>query len=192
MHHLTYAADGSHLAYIFRDLAYDRSAGEYVPDSSLYVSDPQGQAATKLFGDARRVRHLTWAPEGATLAFDLRADDADRRQVVVYDAAQERTSYVVPPGAAASYDHVQPRWAPDASRVAFTRRSGTQQTAAVRAAGQTQGLGTTVAPVWGWADARHVVVPGPDSLRVTTVRGQTVHALPRGVNLIQAEMASGV
>ena len=191
MHHLTFSADGEHLAYMLRDLEYDRSAGEYLPDSTLYLSDADGENAESLFGNDRAVRHLRWAPDDTELAFDLKADDSDRRDVVVYDVAQERTNYVVPPSEAAS-DRTDPRWSPDGARVAFTLRRTTGRTAAVRVDGQTRTLGETTGPV-SWAGPQHIVVPGPDSLRVSTVRGQAVYTLPGAVDLIHATaVESGV
>lgn len=187
-HHLTYSTDGSTLAYILRDLEYDRSAGEYVPDSTLYVSDTRGDDAQALFGDARRARHLQWAPHGAKLAFDVRSEDDVRRHVVVYNADADRTSYVVPPAATVTADQVDPRWSPDGVRVAFTRQRASGMTAVVRVKGQTRSLGATTGPVWGWADDQHVVVPGPDAWRITTLGGQTVHTLPRTVALVYVRM----
>lgn len=186
-HTLTYAADGSHLAYILRELDYDRSAGAYVADSALYVSAPDGDDAELLFGDARAVRRLAWSPTGAKLAFDLRAEETSRRRAVVHDASQARTSYVIP-SRTGSADETHPRWSPDGTRVAFLLRRETGQQAAVRVAGQTQQLGEATGPIAGWAGSRHVVVPGPDSLRVKTLRGETVYAVPASVTYLHAVM----
>ena len=185
-HRLAYSADSRFLTYVLQDLRYVREEREYVPDSTLFISDARGKDATKLFGDARTVRHLQWAPDEPELAFDLLPEDnPSRRQIVVYDAAQEQTSYLVPPTAGGDAEQVQPQWSPEGSYIAFVQRRGSTHTAAVRIAGRTQTLGTTTGPVQ-WVTERRVAVPGPDSLYVKTVRGADVYALPASVTLIHA------
>jgi dipeptidyl aminopeptidase/acylaminoacyl peptidase len=185
-HRLAYSADGRFLTYVLQDLRYVRDRGEYVPDSTLFISDPRGQDARKLFGDARKVRHLQWSPGGPELAFDLLPEDnSTHRQIVVYNAAEEQTSYLVPPEDGDRADQIHPRWSPSGSYLAFVQRRSSGQTAAVRVAGRTQQLGATTGPVQ-WATDRRIVVPGPDSLRVQTLRGGNVYVLPAKGTLIHA------
>ncbi len=186
MHHLAYAPDGRRLAYVHRALRYDRSAGAYVPDSTLRVSDARGQAAEELFGDDRRVRHLRWSPASAELAFDMASAETGHRQIVVYNAEQDRPVYLIPPEQAPDADQVHPRWSRGGSHLAFTLRDGNGATAAVQVEGQTRRLGPTVGPVWGWIDDRALVVRGPDSLRVKTLQGTTRYAHPAPAALIHA------
>jgi Tol biopolymer transport system component len=183
MHHATYAPTGKHLAYIHRELTYESDEREYTPDSSLFLSDARGQGAEKLFGNERQVRHLQWGPEGEELAFDTRVEVSGNRQIAVYNEVEERTVYLTPPNQVTSRQ-VRPRWSPEGSHVAFTLRDGSESTAAVRVEGQTRRYGSVDGAVWGWVDDRTFVVPGPDSLRVTTLDGQTRYTQPAPDRLI--------
>jgi hypothetical protein len=184
-HHLAFAAGGAHLAFIYRDLRYVRDERAYVPDSSLRVSGPRGQGERTLFGDERAVRHLRWAPAAPELAFDLVPEGETHRRIVTYNAAQERTAFLVPPQQAAPVDQVMPRWSPSGSYVAFVQRRPGGSVAAVRTAGQTRTLGATTHAVQ-WVTDQRLVVPGPDSLRVTSRQGAAVYAVPSGATLVHA------
>ena len=191
-HRLAYSADGRFLSYVLQDLRYVREEREYVPDSTLFISDPKGGDARKLFGDARKVRHLRWSPDDPELAFDLLPeDDPSHRRIVVYNAAQEQTSYLIPPDEGGSADQIHPRWSPSGSYLAFVQRRSTGATAAVRVTGRTQQLGATTGPVQ-WATDQRLVVPGRDSLQVKTLRGGDVYALPASVTLVHAWSRAGV
>lgn len=181
MYQVTYAPDGSQLAFIHRELNYDRSAGDYVPDSSLVLNEPRETSSEPLFGDERRVRHLRWGPDASELAFDVRMEDSNRRQVVVYDGS--RTVYLTPPDQT-THDQMHPRWSPSGTHLAFTLRTEGGPTAAVRVKGQTRRLGPVAGAPWGWLDDRSVVMPGPDSLRVKTLTGQTRYSLPAPATLL--------
>ncbi len=183
MYHLTYAPEGERLAFIHRELNYDREAVEYVPDSSLVVSDARLESRNTLFGDERRVRHLRWAPDGSELAFDVRSPDSEYRQVAIYNG--DRTIYLTPPDQTTA-DQVYPHWSPSGTHLAFTQRGTGQPTAAVRIEGQTRPLGPVSGSVWGWLDEQSVVVPGPDTLRIQTLNGETRYALPAPTTLIHA------
>jgi Tol biopolymer transport system component len=183
MRHAAYAPTGARLAYIHRELTYDRSANEYTPDSSLFLSDAKGQGAEELLGPERRVRHLRWAPDASELAFDAHVEASGYRQIVSYNTGSDRTVYLTPPGQATG-NQVHPRWSPSASSVAFTLRTGGQPTAAVRVEGQLRQFGPVDGAVWGWLDDRTLVVPGPDQLRIETLDGQTEYTRPAPATLI--------
>lgn len=181
MYHLTYAPEGEHLAFIHRELTYDRDAVEYVPDSSLVVSDAHLNSRNTLFGDERQVRHLHWSPDGSELAFDVRVKESNHRQIAVYDGS--RTVYLTPPDQTTA-DQVYPNWSPSGNYLAFTKRRTDDKIAAVRVQGQTRHLGPVNESVWGWLDERSVVVPGPDTLRIQTLNGGTRYTHPRPSTLI--------
>jgi Tol biopolymer transport system component len=181
MHLTHYAPDGEQMAYIHRELRYDREAEDYVPDSSLVLSGPRGEKAKTLFKDKRHARHFRWSPTGAELALDVAVQESGHRQVVVYDGT--RPTFLVPPNQTTA-DQLHPRWSPSGDRLAFTLRTATSTYAAVRVQGQTRRLGRTRGPVWGWLDERAVVVPGPDSVRVQTLSGTTRFTHPTPSTLL--------
>jgi Tol biopolymer transport system component len=181
MHLVRYAPDGQQMAYIHRELRYDREAEDYVPDSSLVLSGPQGENAETLFEDKRQARHFRWAPNGSELAFDVEEQDAGHRQLVVYNG--NRPTFLIPPEQTTA-DQVHPRWSPSGDRIAFTLRTGKGTYAAVRVKGQTRRLGPVDGAVWGWLDERSVVVPGPDSVRVQSLNGTARFAHPAPATLL--------
>jgi hypothetical protein len=181
----TYAPTGTALAYIHRELTYDREAGDYTADSSLVLSPDHGRSSTELLGPSRRVRHPQWAPDGSELAVDVHVEASGHRQIAVYNVADERTIYLTPPSQTTG-DQRFPRWSPSAARVAFTSGRGADATAATRVDGQTRRLGPVDGAVWGWLTDRTLVVPGPDSLRIRSIDGQTRYTHPAPRTLIHA------
>lgn len=178
IHHATYSATGGQLAYIYRELDYDRDAGAYRPDSTLMLSAPEGQSSEVLFGDERAARHLRWAPEADELAFSARLDDAPRRQIMIYNAAQDRILFLVPPAQTPPGDQTHPRWSPSGTSIAYTQRTNGSSTAVVRVDGQTRQLGPTQGPIAGWIDERTVVIHDASRLRVVSVNGTERYAGP--------------
>ena len=185
MHEAAYASTGTRLAYIHRELTYDEEARDYTPDSSLFLSDARAQNPAEVLGPDRRPRHLRWAPVGTELALDVQTEASGHRQVVVYRDSLDRTIYLTPPSSTTS-DQTHPRWSPDGNYVAFTRGRGAEAQAAVRVEGQTRSLGAVDEAVWGWTGPRSVVVPGPDSLRIQSLRGTTRYIHPAPATLIHA------
>ncbi len=185
MHKITYAPDGEHMAYIFRDLVYDRENAEYVPDSTLFIANARGGEKNEIFDDAYRARHMEWSSGGSQLAFDVRSEaDRSRRQIILYNAESGRRTYLIPPQMAGSQDELYPRWSPNGDNVAFTLHRGESSHAAVHVMGQTRTLAPTDGPVWGWAQDRQVVVPGTDSTRIVNFQGSTVYALSAERDLV--------
>lgn len=182
MHQATYAPDGQRLAYIHRELTYDRDAADYTPDSSLYLSDQHGQRAEELLGSDRQVRHLTWAPDDSELAFDTHVQSSAQRQIATYNVGSERTVYLTPPEQTGA-DQVHPRWSPSGNHLAFVRRTETGRTAAVRVDGQTRQLGPVTGPVT-WLDEKTLVLRGPDSLRIRSLAGEDHYTEPAPATLI--------
>jgi dipeptidyl aminopeptidase/acylaminoacyl peptidase len=180
-----YAPTGTRLAYIHRELTYDRDRRAYTPDSSLVLSDARGENATPLLDPDRRVRHLRWAPDASELAFDVRVEASGHRQVAAYNVGRERTVYLTPP-AQTRADQRFPRWSPSSSYVAFTSGTGPDATATLRVEGQTRRLGPVDGAVWGWLDDQTLVIPGPDRLRVQTLDNTTRYALPAPAALVHA------
>lgn len=119
MHSLAASPTGRHLAYIYRELVYNRQARAYEPDSTLYVYALDGSEPVKVIGDRYAPRNPVWSHDGMQLGYDVRPPDGDgRRTVSAWSVEDGQSGYVIPPGAAAgSVTHV--RFAPGSAVVAF-------------------------------------------------------------------------
>lgn len=186
MHHITYSPDGRHMAYIFRDLVYDRENVQYVPDSTLYIANTRGGEKEKVVGDKYRARHLRWSPDGSKLAFDMRSKkNLSRRQIIIYDTHEERLTYLVPPAVAGSDDEVKPLWSPNGKLVAYTLVGEGRQRPAVRTVKQTQMLGGKA--LLGWAGNKHLVVAASgEKEQIRNLQGKSLHTLSDNEKLLYA------
>lgn len=183
-HHMQYDASRTRLAYIYRQLEYDRSSNAYEPDSSLYVSSADGTQETRLFGNDRAPRHATWAPEGAELAVSVREENA--RRIVISDTESEETTFLIPPANAPEGAQQHPHWSPTGDAVAFTLATNDRLQAAVHQAGSTELLQPTTGPAWGWVDDQTLVVPTNDGLTLLDLNGSPLHTLPEETTLVGA------
>lgn len=186
-HHMTYDASRARLAYIYRQLEYNREANAYEPDSSLYVSQADGTHDTQLFGNDRAPRHATWAPNDAELAASV--EESGQRHIVLYDANNEETTFLIPPANAPDGAQQNPRWAPNGDFVAFTLATDNGLQAAVHQAGSTDLLMPATGPIWGWIDDQTLVVPAPDGLTLVDLNGSLIHTLPAEATLVDAWLA---
>jgi dipeptidyl aminopeptidase/acylaminoacyl peptidase len=119
MHQITPSPDGRHLAYIFRELVYNRQARAYEPDSTLYVSSLDDTEPVKVIGDRYAPRNPVWSPDGAQLGYDVRPPDGNgQRTVSSWTMSDGQSGYIVPPGAAAG-SVTNLRFAPGSAVVAF-------------------------------------------------------------------------
>jgi len=90
-HHIKPSPDGSKLAYILRDLAYNRDSQKYEPDSMLYVVNSGEIEGTLVVGDRYRPRNIAWSDNSAEIAFDvLERLDSDKRVVFIYQIEEEK------------------------------------------------------------------------------------------------------
>lgn len=119
MHSVTASPTGRHLAYIYRELVYNRDARAYEPDSTLYVATLDDQEPVKVIGDRYAPRNPVWSHDGTQLGYDVLPPDGDgRRTVSAWSVADGQSGYIIPPGAAAgSVTHL--RFAPGSAVVAF-------------------------------------------------------------------------
>lgn len=184
IHHMTYDASRTRLAYIQRTLEYDRSANEYRPDSSLYVSQADGTQENQLFSNDRAPRHATWAPNTLELAASVEEEGA--RRIVISDIEAEETSFLIPPNSAPEGAQQHPRWSPTGDAVAFVLASGSRLQAAVHQAGSTNLLMPTTGPAWGWIDSQTLVLPANDGLTLVDLNGSPIHTLPAEATLVGA------
>ncbi len=106
LHHVTPSPDGQQLAYILRDLVYNREARSYEPDSTLYLESTAGSEPVKVIGDKYAPRNISWRPDGSELLYDVGPpDDAAQRAVSIYTVSDARSTYLLPPSTSASMTH---------------------------------------------------------------------------------------
>jgi hypothetical protein len=106
LHHVTPSPDGTYLAYILRDLVYNRDRRAYEPDSTLYIESTAGSEPVKIIGDKYSPRNLSWSLNGADLIYDVAPPSADAmRSVSVYAVADGRSSYLLPPSSSQAMTH---------------------------------------------------------------------------------------
>jgi hypothetical protein len=118
-HHIKAAPVGSRIAYIFRELAFNRESRSYEADSALFVAGTAGAGGVKVVGDRFRPRHSAWAPDGTELAFDvLVSPDSDRRAVAVYNVETTRTVYLSEPSEDGP-SQTHPVWDPTGAQVSW-------------------------------------------------------------------------
>lgn len=122
LHHVTYAPDGTRLAYIKRDLEYNRTTRQYEPDSTLTLATYIGANPQEIVGDDYRARNLAWKPDGTELAFDVRSpDNAQVRLILLLEAATGKSYYLNQPGEQGNPSDTHPAWSPDGERLAYLR-----------------------------------------------------------------------
>ena len=98
MHHVSVSPDGAYLAYILRELVFNRENRSYEPDSTLYVESTAGGEAVKVIGDKYTPRNMSWRPDGSELLYDVAPPDGEaQRAVSVYTLSDARSTYVLPP-----------------------------------------------------------------------------------------------
>jgi dipeptidyl aminopeptidase/acylaminoacyl peptidase len=99
------SADGSRVAFISKGAVWGAPIDGRTP-------------AKQLFYDQGRDWDLQWAPHGDALAFTSTRDD--HSFVGVYRGAQRPLEFLAP----SVYHDMEPRWSPDATRIAFARTPG--------------------------------------------------------------------
>lgn len=122
MHHVTASPDGGYLAYILRDLVYNRDARAYEPDSTLYVEPASGGEAIKVIGDKYTPRNLSWRPDGSELLYDVAPPGGEaQRAVSIYTLSDARSAYLLPPSSSTAA--TEALMAPGGQHVLFRQSS---------------------------------------------------------------------
>lgn len=122
LYHVKASPDGAYLAYILRDLVFNREKRAYEPDSTLYIESTTGSDPIKVIGDKYSPRNLAWSSDGAELLYDVAPPGGEaQRAVSVYVVADARSSYVLPPSGSNAVTHG--RFSPSGRHVLF-RRTG--------------------------------------------------------------------
>ncbi len=110
---------GSHLAYVHRELNYNRETRSYEPDTSLFVVPTAGGEPRRIVGDRYAPRRISWIGDGNELAYDVVLQDGTgNRGLSIWSAASGRSSWAIPPeGLTGSASHG--RYGPDPGTFVF-------------------------------------------------------------------------
>lgn len=121
LYHVSPSPDGEHIAYILRDLVYNRDTRAYEPDSTLYIELASGSEPVKVIGDKYSPRNLAWSSDGSELMYDVGpADSPGMRAISIYSVSDARSSYLLPPG---SVSASHGRFSPDGRHVIYRSNS---------------------------------------------------------------------
>ncbi len=119
MHGLTVSPDAARLAFVHRELEYNRATRAYEPDSTFRLTDLDGGNPKTIVSFRYHPKRLAWRPDGAELAFDATATEEAGRAISIFDVASGTTAFLHPP--ATDRDEFGPVWAPDGAKIAYLR-----------------------------------------------------------------------
>jgi hypothetical protein len=188
MHEEAFNPKSGTVAYILRELEYDREARQYVPDSSLWVADVDGANAKMIVSDRYKPHRPAWAPDGKELAFDAQLpDQPGKRLISVYDTEQESSAFLNPSSLDGPVNEWDPHWSPTGVNIAYTQRFGdTEPALLVR---PMNGAFTALVGESGerfvrWIDDNHLVLSNGSVERVVSADGSfSAKAAPGAVIL---------
>ena len=184
MHQLVASPDGAHVAYVHRELVYDRASRQYVADSTFMIAGSDGSDARTVVGFRYRPSRFAWSPDGSELGYDVQNPDRPAQRLIsIFDVASGRSSYLHPPSAEGPSEY-DPRWAPDGSRILYRQDS----MLAVRTFADPYAEvleGTEGADPIGWAGSDAAVVRLASGVtRVFPLDGGDAFDLPAGEVLV--------
>lgn len=188
MHAVTFSADGRWMAYLERNLRYNRENRAYEPDTTLFVADAYGNDPRRVAGPEARPRRPAWSPRGAQLAYDrLAPDNPAIRQIYFYEPAEARHTVLSPE---ALVHEANLRWSPSATRFVFDRRPDAvtfQKVVRIfggyRVVDETTAAGR-LATTWGWLDDEHLVLLDDGRVRLVDVNAERADTLHAGSQLL--------
>jgi len=100
LYHVTVSPDGAHMAYILRDLDYNRETKQYEPDSTLYLESTTGGQPVKVVGDKYNPRNMVWSPDSKNMAYDVLLPEGNgQRAISIYDIDLASSGYMIRPDA---------------------------------------------------------------------------------------------
>lgn len=175
-HEVVFGPVGKRVAYILRELEYDRQDREYRPDSSLYIADAVGTHPVLIAGDRYRPHRPSWRRDGLLLAFDARLlDEPDRRLISIYDVADARSTFLNPEAVDSKLSEWNPKWSPSGGAIAYLQSSnGGQPLVAVRrmSSSFTTTVGAAGERFAGWLDDSRLILRGNGRTRVVGLDGR--------------------
>ncbi|HUF10254.1 MAG TPA: hypothetical protein VMO47_13115 [Rhodothermales bacterium] len=191
MHEVTFNPERPLVAYVLRELEYDRTARQYVPDSSLYVSEPDGSNPRLVAGNRYRPHRPSWSPDGTELTFDARIPDKpDRRLISVYDTDQGASAFLNPESIEAPVSEWDARWSPGGSSIAYMQKYADGAPGLV-----VRPLNGTFTALVGepgerlarWIDDHHLVVTNGTVERLVSTDGTTSIQGPSGATILRVD-----
>ncbi len=179
-HMVAVSPDGRRMAYIFRDLVYDREARAYEPDSTLMVANVDGSDERTVAGKRYHPKNLAWSPDGQQLAFDVTSQtNPALRHLAIYDMAAGEATFIVRATDTVLPSETRPAWSPDGAFLVFDRtyvngdlyQKGMRSMVdnAVYTLAEQPRSGGKLA-IWGWAGPR-VVLETPDGRYLVAAAG---------------------
>lgn len=124
MYSVSVSPDGQKMAYILRDLVFNRTKRTYEPDSTLFVTTLGSSAEpVKVIGDKYQPRNMAWSPDGSELAYDVIAQDGSKKRAIsIYSIASAGSAYLEPPQSTLR-SNTQPQYSPDGNHILFKSAS---------------------------------------------------------------------
>ncbi|MFT5141649.1 MAG: dipeptidyl aminopeptidase/acylaminoacyl peptidase [Rhodothermales bacterium] len=189
MHGVTVSPDAAHLAFVHRELEYNRATQAYVADSTFRLTDLDGGNPKTIVSFRYRPRNLSWKSDGAELAFDVRASADAGRAISIFNVASGTTAFLHPP-AVGGPDEFAPVWSPQGGRIAYLRGNAgadsavwvrTFEAAFPQAVPESEG-----ARIDGWMDESTLIFTLPDgTARVHNLDSRTGAVLGASDAVIQ-------
>ncbi|HEY5564651.1 MAG TPA: hypothetical protein VIL33_03610 [Rhodothermia bacterium] len=191
MHEVAFNPRRPLVAYVLRELEYDRAARQYVPDSSLYVAEPNGSNPRLVAGNRYRPHRPSWSADGTELAFDARIPDRpDRRLISVYDVDRGASAFLNPESIEAPVSEWDARWSPGSSSIAYMQKYADGAPGLV--VRPMNGSFTALVSEPGerfarWIDDNHLVVTNGTVERLVSTDGTTSILGPAGATILRLD-----
>jgi len=184
LHEEDFNPNGTSVAYVLRELEYDRSARQYVPDSSLWVAGVDGSNPVLVVGNRYKPHRPSWSPDGSELVFDARLpDQPNRRLVSVYDFERGTSAFLNPGSLDANVSEWDAHWSPNGANVAYMQQfEGGAPSVVVRPmdGSFTSLVGESGERFARWIDDRHLVLTSGTGERLVAIDGSQSMPAPEG------------